>query len=249
MAAVVRRILDGDDQHETLTLEVLDVAPPAAFERDGVFVSVDLLTAVEDYRDGRAVPALGWAGRRARDGTRSFAGFRLYARSIEDVPGLRDEFADRGIDVVTHAADIELVTTLDRNLALVYWIIAVIGVSGFCLSFGASLWANVERKQSDFSVLRLVGVRSEGIVWFPLVQALLTAALGWLLASVVYLLVATLLNALFVPLVGGSEPVCTLRAWHLAVALLLTLLVAALSATAAGLRAAALEPSLGLRQR
>ncbi len=56
---------------------------------------------------------------------------------------------------------------MDKNLSLVFWLIAVIGLVGFAFSLSASLWANVDRKRKELSVLRLVGFRTGDIVWFP----------------------------------------------------------------------------------
>ena len=179
----------GHKERVHLPLTVAAVAPARAFSRDGAFVSVSLLEALEDFRDGRAVPRMGWEGDR-ENSTRTYPGFRLYARSIYDVAGLRDAFADLGVDVHTHAADIELVQRMNRNLTAIYWVIAVIGLFGFSLSLGANLWANVDRKRKELSVLRLVGFRTMDIAWFPMVQALYTAILGWALAVGLYQVVA-----------------------------------------------------------
>jgi len=70
-----------------LPLTVAAVAPEAAFARDGAFVSVQLLEALEDFRDGRAVPELHWSGLSANT-QRTYPGFRLYTRSIQEVAGL-----------------------------------------------------------------------------------------------------------------------------------------------------------------
>lgn len=238
-----------NDRQETvrLALEIGDIAPLSAFARDGVFVSGDLIAAVEDFLDGRAVPELDWDGTRSRQGERSFAGFRLYARSIDDVGPLREALIDQGIEVRTSIADIELVKTLDRNLSLVYWIIALIAIVGYCLSFATNVWANVDRKRREFSVLRLTGFRTEDIVWFPVLQAAYTAVLAWGLASFVFLLAQSTLNALFAGTIGGGNPVCRLEAWHLFAALFVTLIAATAAAFAGGRRVAALEPSIGLR--
>jgi putative ABC transport system permease protein len=232
-----------------LSFEVAGVAPVAAFARDGLFVSAALIGAVEDYLDGRAVPALGWEGAAPRGAERSFAGFRMYARRIDDVDPIRRALLEQNIEVRTSIADISLVQTLDRNLSVAYWIIALMAMAGFCLSFATSVWANVDRKQREFSVLRLTGFRTGQIVWFPILQAALTAVLAWLLACVVFLAVQALINALFAPTIGAGEPVCRLRAWHLFVALLITLLAAVAAASVGGRRVAQLEPSIGLRER
>ena len=194
----------GEQERVHLDLTVAAVAPQRAFTRDGAFVSVQMLEALEDFRDGRAVPELGWSGAAANT-ERSYPGFRLYAQNIDDVAGLREAFADIGVDVHTQAAGIELVKRMDRSLTAIYWAIAVIGLVGFSLSLGASLWANVDRKRKQLSVLRLVGFRTSDIVWFPMVQALYTAVLGWALAVSIYYLTAWMINSMMAEQVEAGQ--------------------------------------------
>lgn len=246
---ILSRQLNDEQQTVIHPLLITGVASAGAFNRDGLFVSAEFLTTVEDFRDGRAVTEFGMSGAARPDADRDFAGFRLYARSINDVAGLSADLLADQIDVRTKAADIELVKALDRNLSIVYWIIAIIVIGGFCLSFGTSLWANVNRKAREFSLLRLIGFSGEGIVWFPLIQAILTAALGWLLACLVYFLIQLTLNSLFLDNIGAGNSVCRLHPGHLLMALVLTLLAAVLAAAVGGVRVARMELSAGLRQR
>ncbi|MGD2076038.1 MAG: ABC transporter permease [Gammaproteobacteria bacterium] len=236
----------GNKERVHLPLSVAAVAPAQAFSRDGAFVSVPLLEALEDFRDGRAVPSMGWDGDRGNS-RRTYPSFRLYARSIYDVAGLRDAFADLGIDVHTHAADIERVQHINQNLTAIYWAIAVIGLLGFSLSLGANLWANVDRKRKELSVLRLVGFRTLDIAWFPMVQALYTGILGWALALGLYQAVAWTINAMMASQLDEGQQVCRLLPHHYEIALALTCGAAVISAGLAGLRSARVEPSESLR--
>ncbi|HET6566306.1 MAG TPA: FtsX-like permease family protein [Xanthomonadales bacterium] len=244
---ILTRQLHDEQQTVIHAMTVIGVASAGAFNRDGLFVSTEFLTAVEDFRDGRAVAEFSVDGAPRPGASRDFAGFRLFAKSINEVSDLSSDLLAQQIDVRTKAADIELVRALDRNLSIVYWIIAIIVISGFCLSFGTSLWANVNRKAREFSLLRLIGFSARGIVWFPLVQALLTGALGWLLACVVYLVIQFSLNSLFLDNLGAGQAVCKLHLGHLLLALLLTLLAALLAATVGGARVARMELSAGLK--
>jgi len=244
--SLVRRFR-GVQERVHLDLTVASVAPQRAFSRDGAFVSVRLLEALEDFRDGRAVPALGWGGASANT-ARTYTGFRLYARSIDDVAGLADAFADIGVDVHTQEAGIETVKRMDRNLTAIYWAIAVIGLVGFSLSLGASLWANVDRKRKQLSVLRLVGFGTGDIVWFPMVQALYTAVLGWAMAVCLSLVTAMVINTMMAEQVEPGQQVCLLLPSHYGVALVLTCTAAVIAAGLAGLRSARVEPSEGLRE-
>jgi putative ABC transport system permease protein len=244
--SLVRRYR-GKQERVHLDLNVAAVAPPRAFSRDGAFVSVRLLEALEDFRDGRAVPDLGWGGAPANTG-RTYTGFRLYARSIDDVAALGDAFAEIGVDVHTQEAGIELVQRMDRNLTAIYWAIAVIGLVGFSLSLGANLWANVDRKRKQLSVLRLVGFRTGDIVWFPMVQALYTAVLGWVLAVCLSFVTAMVINNMMAEQVDPGQQVCRLLLSHYGIALALTCGATIIAAGLAGLRAARVEPSEGLRE-
>ena len=205
-----------------------------------------LLEALEDFRDGRAVPDLGWEGEPA-DTDRTYPGFRLYARTIYDVAGLRDAFTQLNVDVHTRSAEIEMVQRMNRNLTAIYWAIAIVGLVGFSLSLGASLWANIDRKRKELSVLRLVGFRTADIVWFPMVQALFTAVLGWALAVTIYQVTALVINDMLAAQLEAEQQVCRMLPWHYAVALSLTCTAAMLAAGLAGLRSARVEPSDSLR--
>lgn len=243
----IARRFKGRSERVHVTLKVTGVAPPASFARDGAFVPVYLLEAAEDFRDGHAVPALGWQGTHAPE-QRTYPSFRLYASSIYDVAPLSEALAKLGIETNTRAADIDIVRSMDRNLSAIFWLIAVIGLSGFSLSLAASLWANVDRKRKELSVLRLVGMRTADIIWFPVIQSAFTALFGWLVASAIFLLVSYLINRMFTTQLETGESLCHLLPSHFMIALALTLASSILAASMAGYRAARIEPSEGLRE-
>lgn len=230
-----------------LNLKVAAIAPAEAFPREAVFTSVKLAEALEDFRDGQAVPMLGWKGTIGTK-ARTYPGFRLYAASIYDVAELHEGLVELGIDVRTRAADIELVQRMDRNLSMVYWAIAIIGLVGFSLSLGASLWANVDRKSKQLSVLRLVGFRTGDIMWFPMIQALYTAIFGWALAAAIFHAAAWTINDMLASQMDIGQQVCNLLPIHYVIALGLTLGSSVLAAALAGFRSARIEPSEGLRE-
>jgi putative ABC transport system permease protein len=242
------RRFKGRSERVHLTLTVVDIASKASFARDGAFAPISLVESAEDFRDGRAVAKFGWQGNQMDQSSRKYPSFRLYTDSIYNVSRVSDALYKIGIEVRTRAADIEIVRNMDRNLSLVFWLIAIIGLVGFSLSLGASLWANVDRKRKELSVLRLVGFRTAEIVWFPVFQSSFTAILGWGCASLIYFGVSTTINQLFASQLNNDEKVCHLLPEHLAIALLLTLGSAIIAATLAGFKAAHIEPSEGLRE-
>jgi putative ABC transport system permease protein len=235
-------------EREHLKLEVISIASGDAFSHHGGFVSFEFLEALEFFRDGRRVEALGWEGDEPDSGARHYPNFRLYARSIYDVAKLRSDLSEQGIEVRTRSQDIDIVKTMDRNLSMLFWAVAAIGLAGYTLSLSASLWANVDRKRRELSILRLVGFRTGSIVWVPVIQACFTAVLGWILAVGIYFAVAYGVNALMGAQLEAGETICKLYPLHFVVALLVTLFAAVIAAALAGLRAAGVEPAEGLRE-
>ncbi|MBL8705877.1 MAG: ABC transporter permease [Rhodospirillales bacterium] len=241
------RVVRGQSERATQPLTVAGVLPLASFDRDAAFVSLELLVAAEDYRDGRAVEALGWAGSAPLSADRAFAGFRLYARSIDDVSGLRDRMQGQGVEVRTRAAEIETVRALDRNLTAVFWIVAAIGVGGYALSLASSLWGNVDRKRREIAVLRLVGFDTPRCMLFPACQAAMVALVGSALATAAYLAVAASVNRFFTTSLAEGERICQLAPQHLVYAAGATLVLAVVASGVGGLHAARIQPSEALR--
>ncbi len=239
----------GKRERVQVKLAVVGVTHTAAFPRAGVFASLDLVVAAENFRDGRAVPALGWQGDVPTGQNRSFPSYRLYTRSIYDVAPLEDLLTREGQTVKTNEAEIKTVQTIERNLSRVFWIITLAGMAGFSLSLGASLWANVDRKRRELSMLRLIGLNTRGIILFPTFQALLTGVLGWLAAVLIYLTVEGIINRLFgAQLFEVKQTLCYLLPQHFFGALALTLLSALFAAVWGGFRAARIQPAEGLRE-
>jgi putative ABC transport system permease protein len=241
-------VRDGANGRERVDVPVTvgAVAPSSIFQRDGAFVSLGLLTAVEDWREGRAVPALGWDGT-PPPAERIYAGYRLFARSIFDVARIESDLQREGLEVRTRAAEIESIVGLDRNLSLIFLVVAGIAVAGYTLSLGASLWANVERKRREISVIRLIGVSRGAARAFPVVQALLIAFAGLAGAIVVYAAAAIALNTLYSgDYVEGAE-ICRLTGLDLAIAAAGSLAIGVIASAIAATTVVHIEPSEGLR--
>lgn len=245
-ASLSRQFQGGRDRVH-LPVTVIDIAQAAAESRSVAFVHLDLLIASELFKDGRAVEALGWEGNQDDSLQRVYPSFRLYARSIHDVERLVGDLEREGVRVKANVAEIATVKSIDKNLAVIFWIIACVGAAGFSFSLGASLWANVDRKRRELSVLRLVGFKSGRIVLFPVLQAVYTALLGWLLAILVYLGFEYGINHILAPSLNLDRALCFLLPEHFGWALALTLVVAILAAIIGGMRAARIEPAEGLR--
>ena len=129
----LERTRNGKVQAVRLPLKVIGVLPLAAQQKNVAYVPLPFLEAAEDYRDGRAVPLFG--PEHAADGDqppaeRLYAGFRLYARSLDDVTPLRDFFQQQGITVHTEAEAIDQVRRLSTSLDIIFLLIGGAAAAG-----------------------------------------------------------------------------------------------------------------------
>jgi putative ABC transport system permease protein len=245
--ASLARQFRGKRERVHLTLTVIEIAEAAVSSRNIAFVNLDLLLATEQFKDGRAVPELDWLGDTEDFEARQYPSFRLYARSVYDVNSLVTDLQKQGVRVKANTDEIYTVQSIDQNLSIIFWIIACVGAIGFAFSLGASLWANVDRKKKDLSILRLLGFKSSHVVLCPVVQSCLTGFLGWLCAVLIYLLFEQLINHFLAPRLNLDQTLCFLLPEHFFWALGLTMVTAILAAILGGFRAAKIEPSDGIR--
>ncbi len=245
--ASLSRQFQGKRERVHLPLKIIDITDANVISRNVAFVSLELLIASEQFKDGRAVEELGWEGDTDYLDTRIYPSFRLYARSIYDVENLVNILEKEGTRIKANVAEITTVQSIDQNLSVIFWIIACVGAVGFSFSLGASLWANVDRKRKELSVLSLVGFKSGRIIMFPVLQSCYTAILGWLVAVLVYLVFEYLINFFLAPRLNLDRELCFLLIDHFLWALGLTVVIAIFAAILGGVRAASIEPSDGLR--
>ncbi len=239
------RVLDGRRESVVLALVVQAVAPPSAFARDAAFVPLALAVLVEDFQDGRTGPPAALAAL-APPERAEYAGFRLYARRLEAVPALDAALRAQGIEVVSRAADVSGLLRVDRNLGLLFGLVAGLGGLGFLVSLGAGLWANVERKRVPLAQLRFLGLRAGLLRLFPVAQAAVLAALGAAAALAAALAASAVVNRIFAGTLALDRPLCLITPGLAAVAAAVSLVGAMLVAAAAGTRAARVEPWEGV---
>ena len=240
------RQVAGRVEARSTRLQVLAVLPLEAFARDGLLADLGLLEAAEDYRDGRAVPALGWDGDVVGvSEQRVYPAFRLYARNLVDVEPLRMYFAGQNLLVSTQAQTIAQVQSLSRNLSLVFWIIAGLALAGAFAAIFAGTLAAVARKRRELSVLRLLGFSTGALLLFVVLQALYSAGFAAVLSAGLYGLAEAALNKLFVQVPG--EYASHLLSRHYALALVAILGVSAVAAACGGWRVTRVQASEGIR--
>ena len=130
-----------------------------------VYAPAELLGVL---RTGRQRP-LGFDGDAFTVARAGYRGFRLYARTIDEVPALVERLRTEGVEVVARADDIRRIQVLDQGLARLFWLVASLGVAGGVAVLVASLYAAVQRKRRELAILRLIGLTRLDVFFFPIV--------------------------------------------------------------------------------
>jgi putative ABC transport system permease protein len=245
---IVQRKLDGRDERGQVEVNVTGVLADTSFSRPAALVRLELLIAMEDYRDGWKVPLFGIDTGMAQPPPRQrFARARIYARNLDAVAPLADWLQQRHIEVSTRARDIEAVQAIDRVLSLIFAVIAWTAVIGCVASLVGAFLANIDRKRRDLALLRLLGFRRGAVGGYVMVQAALLTGLAFVVGYGAYLLGSAVFNrALGANLAQGAF-VCHLENTHIALAFVSALLIATLGAGIGGLRAIHIQPAESLR--
>lgn len=245
--AGIERVRGGRIEPVSLSLRVLGVVPSERCDGLAAFVTLPLLQAVQDYRDGFAVPVLGWTGDGPAPVTGSYPLFRLYARSIRDVAPLAEYLQQHNITVSTHAGEIASALALSRNLTVILLIVAALAVAGYAVSLAANQWANANRKRRELAVLGLIGYPPAWRTCFPLAQSGAIALAGSMLAVVLFGIVAAAINLYFSASITTGESACRLAVWQIGACVVATLIISLLPAIITGLFYGRLEVSEELR--
>lgn len=235
LTAYVERVRGGRTEPLAAPLRVAAVL---AAQTDGgttVYASLPLVEAVQDFRDGKAVPALGAAQGDPAGAVADYPLFRLYARSIRSVRAVADALEARGVTVATRQGEIASALSLDRSLRAVLLIVSLLSIAGYIVAVTAGQWGNLRRKRRDLAILNLAGYGTGWMVAFPVAQAAVLAGIGSLVAVAGFLAAAAAINTLFQGSIAQGEAACRLAAGDLLAAAAATVALSLLPAAAIGL--------------
>jgi putative ABC transport system permease protein len=245
----IPRRRDGLDEGQDLPVVVAAVLSPSRMEnRRVILASERLVLWVQEFRDGFAIPELGWPGRPLATGPPYYERFRLYARHIDDVGSLLEWLKVQGIEPVSRIEDIAPVQALDRGLSVVLIIIAAFAASGLVVAVAATQWSGVERKRRALALLVLIGYRGGFLINMTLLQALILAIAGIMVSMLMFYGAATSIDAVFSHYGRLSAPACRLSPSQIAMTLSLTVALTVAASAAAAWQIARIEPAETLRE-
>ncbi len=243
----VSRKREGRLELASLELLIVGVVPRHIISLDQAYGFLHLLEMTEDYRNGFAVPELGWPGSEKPAAPPSYVGFRLYAKDFDGVDRLRQYLETQKLDVYTRAEDIATVRSLDRSFTVVFVVLALVVGCGAFASASSSALDQVAKMRRSLALLRLLGFNSKKLLLFSMCQAVLTGLLAAVIADGFFLIVAGVLNSYFAASLGFGERICFLAPVKLLATVGISFIFMLAASATAGLSLSSIEPAEGMR--
>ena len=250
---VIGRIYNGEREVRRINLEVVGIVPRNILQTNDIFLSPELEQIVELWREGFAVPELGWPGLREESNLstaskETYSSFRLFAQDIRYVSYLRNLLLRDGLDIITRSSEIERTLAIESALGWVFLAVTTLSAAGFLLTLGLHLAASVVEKARELSVLRLLGFTTAEISLIPSIQGILIATVGSAVSCTVALMAQPIVNSHFEGLADLEGEVSRLDLTSIGITLVASALAGGIAGSFAGLKAANLEPTEGLRR-
>lgn len=197
----VQIITQAENRPRQLVLDALVVAvlPQKATQGRAVLAPFAMLDLIEAFYDSYSLPAHGITGTRDLDSRiATYEGVRAYARRLEDVAALQARIESQlGISTSARTREVEALLGLGRKLDLALGLTAVLAAMGLGAALVLGFWSDVARKKTVLAGIALLGVPGAMLALFPVVQALITAALGLALSFTLYGLAGRVAGAMF----------------------------------------------------
>lgn len=153
---------------------------------------------------------------------RNYSGFRIYARSIDEVMLLRQKVEHAGYQVRSEEDQIIEVRKLDSGLSKLFLLVAGMAAVGGLGALSASLYLSIERAKRQLCVMQVLGASKTLIGLSIILQALILSVAGSVIAFGFYHLGAQLLQHLFGDAIDKGEVFCKLHASNVILILMIT---------------------------
>jgi len=186
---------------------------------------------------------------------KGYAGFRMYAKTIYDVSTIRHYFESENIPIHHELRAIKKVLDLDKGLSIIFVLLASISLTGTFASLSSNLYASVQRKKREISVLRLIGLSGKKLFRFPIYQAMIIGFFCVSLSLLLFQIFSLFINDWFRPYLSKilDFPInpginyCKMPFEHYLFIIISVILISCLSALISSLRVIHFEVADALR--
>lgn len=216
----ISRIIDNRRQSSIETFKVAGVLSQAVTSRALIYLPLEVILAMEDYRDGYE-PKYFADGSNLNQKRNSFARARIYAKSLDDVIPLASKLREH-FNIRDESVAIENVKAIARVLNIIFGIIAAVTIVGGAITLAGLIFSNISRQHKSLALLRLMGVNGFKIVSLVCMQNFILALGAFLFALILFYAGMSIFNFYFSINLEQGEAVSTLKFTHLLLAFVFT---------------------------
>lgn len=228
LKVVVSRTKNGQGETKNKTFKVKGIIKQRFVNDDFLAVNLNVLKAIDDYRVGLE-PAIFSDGSNIRTTKRTYAKFRLFAKSIDSVIPLYNKLIKQGLNVSSKVGQIENIQAIARVLNFIFIVIALVSGIGGALALSGLMLSSLKSRKRNFVLLRLMGQSRRETYFLVLLENVMLSSLGFILAWAFYMAGSQVFNQYF----GAMLPeavISHLTVEHGLIFYLSTVLIAALLA-------------------
>ena len=191
----ISRIIDNRRQSSIETFKVAGVLSQAVTSRALIYLPLEVILAMEDYRDGYE-PKYFADGSNLNQKRNSFARARIYAKSLDDVIPLASKLREH-FNIRDESVAIENVKAIARVLNIIFGIIAAVTIVGGAITLAGLIFSNISRQHKSLALLRLMGFNGFKIVSLVCMQNFILALGAFLFALILFYAGMSIFNFYF----------------------------------------------------
>ncbi len=210
----ISRTRGGKTERASETLKVSGILDKAVSSRTIAYVSLNVLTAMEDYRDGFD-PALFSDGSNLNTVRQSYAKARIYAKGLDDVAPLAATLRDSGYNIRDKEAEIENVKAISSVLDFLFTRISWASIFGGAAALIGLIFSNIGRKEGAYALLQLMGFSRMRVTALVVIENLIIGSAAFLVSFGIYKGISDYFNGHFGQLLSDGAVVSELSPEHI----------------------------------
>jgi putative ABC transport system permease protein len=233
---------------EQIIMNVRGVIPVGIISNDWVQGNLCFAKTIDDYLIGKSISKDEWYGSSKNNClSNTYQKFRLYAKDIDTVEFLSDDFRKLNIEVDTNAAKIIEVKSLDKAFKIVFNSLLFIVVIGALASVISSTIYLVIKNRKSLAGLSLLGMGKMPLQLFISTQVIISSFIASLLACGCFILVSYMINQNFNKGLVGVDNICSLSINQLGLSVVIVVVVMFIASLLSYFKLQYIEPSEGMR--
>ena len=134
----------------------------------------------------------------------SFVSMRVYARTLEDTERLLYRLVGEKVPCHARLNTVRQVLAIEKGLDRLFAVLCIGVVVGAVVSFGLSLFNAAELHRRDYALVQLLGVNRMALAWMPLIEALVVASVGVMLAFGSFYATQSVISMIFSETMGSN---------------------------------------------